>query len=146
VWWLGGLLTAQAGTSECEHFGEVSPPEAVLEFGGSTTTFEVLDGAQCGGDACAWRVDGDLGTLSAATGSSIEYTPPDPPRNCIDTALELRAKCPGAGGSSILTLVCPEPPDETDGGCGSKALLLLPLAWWRRESAIRRHRNLAPHR
>ena len=76
MWWLGGLLSAQAGTSECEHFGEVSPPEAVLEFGGPATTFEVLDGEQCGGDGCAWRVDGDLGTLSAATGSSIEYTPP----------------------------------------------------------------------
>ena len=146
MWWLGGLLTAQAGTPECEHFGEVLPPEAVLEFGGPAATFAVEDGAECGGDACTWRVDGDLGTIEPETGSSVEYTPPDPPRSCIDTALELRVKCPGAGGSSILTLVCPQPPGEKEGGCGSGALVLLPLAGWRRESAVRRHRNLAPHR
>jgi hypothetical protein len=146
VWWLGGLLSAQAGTPKCEHFGEVSPPEAMLEFGGPVTTFEVVDGDQCGGDACTWRVDGNLGTLSSATGSSIEYTPPDEPRSCIDTVLELRAKCPGTSGSSILTLVCPQESDESDGGCGKGALVLLPLALWRRKSAVRRHRNLAPHR
>jgi hypothetical protein len=145
--WLGGLLTAQAGTSECEHFGQVAPPEATLDFGGPTTTFEIQDGEECGGDGCTWRVDGDLGTIEPLTGSSIEYTPPPVPRNCIDTALQLRAKCPGAGGSSVLTLVCPPPQDETDrGGCGSGALVLLPLALWRRESAVRVHRNLAPHR
>jgi hypothetical protein len=146
VWWLGGLLSAQAGTSGCEHFGEVSPPEAVLEFGGATTTFEVLDGDACGGESCAWRVDGDLGTIEPETGTAIEYTPPAVPRACVDTALQLRAKCPGAVGSSILTLVCPRPPVDTDGGCGSKALVLLPLALWRRESAVRGHRNLAAHR
>jgi len=146
VWWLGGLLSAQAGTSECDHFGEVSPAEAELDFGGPTTTFAVQDGDECGGEGCAWRVDGDLGTIEPETGSAIEYTPPDAPRNCIDTALQLRAKCPGAGGSAILTLRCPHAPADSGGGCGSGALVLLPLALLRRESAVRGHRNLAPHR
>ena len=146
MWWLGGLLSAQAGTSACEHFGEVSPPEATLYFGGDATTFEVLDGEQCGGDGCAWRVDGDLGTIDPLTGSSIEYTPPPVPGGCIDTAHQLRAKCPGTAGSSVLTLRCPRPKDPDGGGCGSGALVLLPLALLRRESAVRGHRNLAPHR
>jgi hypothetical protein len=148
VWWLAGLLSAQAGSPGCEHFGEVSPPEAALEFGGPTVSFEVVDARECGGaDGCTWRVDGDLGTIEPTTGSPIDYTPPPAPHDCIDTALQLRVKCPGTAGSSVLTLLCPGPPDETDGGCGSGgALLLLPLALLRRESAVRGHRNLAPHR
>ncbi len=147
MWWLGGLLSAQAGTPECEHFGEVLPAEAMLDFGGPSATFEIEDGDACGGDDCTWRVDGDLGTLSAVTGSSIEYTPPPVPQGCIDTALQLRAKCPGTAGSSVLTLLCPRPPADSDGGgCGSGSLVLLPLALLRRESAVRGHRNLAAHR
>ena len=147
MWWLAGLLTPQAGSSACEQFGEVSPPEAAIEFGGPTVSFEVVDADECGGaDGCAWRVDGNLGIVEPAIGTPIEYTPPPVPRDCIDTALQLRVKCPGTAGSSVLTLLCPQPDDETDGGCGSGALLLLPLLWWRRESAVRVHRNLSPHR
>jgi hypothetical protein len=150
VWWLAGLLTAQAGTSACDHFGEVSPAEDALDFGGPTVVFEVVGAGECGdADGCTWRVDGDLGTIEPTIGSPIEYTPPPVPPDCIDTALQLRVKCPGAAGSSVLTLLCPRPPERPDGGgCGSAsgALALLPLAFARRESAVRVHRDLTAHR
>ncbi len=149
--WLAGALLAQAGTEECEHFGEVSPPEAELEFGGPAVVFEVVDAGACGdAEGCAWRVDGDLGTVEPSSGSPVDYTPPAAPRSCIDTTLQLRVKCPGTAGSAIVTLRCAREPAPGDdgGGCGSSgaALALLPLAFARRESPVRVHRDLSPHR
>jgi hypothetical protein len=153
--WLAVALSARAGSVDCERFGEVSPPEATFDFGGTPAEFAIVGAGTCGDAAdCTWRVDGDLGTIQPARGPLVEYTPPAVPGNCIDTELQLRVKCTSASGNAILSLRCPnrfsaEGLEPSGGGCGSPswALAFLPLAWLRRrEPAVGVHRDLPAHR
>jgi hypothetical protein len=146
---LAAALSALAGPVDCDRFGEVSPDEARIAFGGEPVTFEVVGAGACGeADGCTWRVDGDLGAIQPASGSPVRYTPPPAPSDCIDTSAQLRVKCAGTAGYAVLTLACSrdaptpdEDPQPGGGGCGSPgwALALLPLALAiRRQAPVRR--------
>ena len=134
--------TLPSARAACEDWGQVSPDEHIV-YVGETATFRVVDGndPSCGDvDACAWSVDDDLGTLSATTGSPVDWTAPDELTDCLPVSLRIYVECPGvATGASTIDLRCTdEALDElkasrgstiAGGGCGTppaSAALALP--------------------
>lgn len=141
---LAALLTLSGpARAACETWGQVSPDERIV-YVGETVTFYVSEGTDpdCGDvDRCQWSVDDGLGSLSATSGSPVDWTAPDALDDCLPVSLRVYAECPGvAVGSSLLDLRCTdEALDElkasrgstiAGGGCGtppSSAALILPL-------------------
>ena len=147
---LAGSPPAAAATA-CDNWGQVSPSDKIV-YTGETATFYILgasDGSCGNADACAWSVDNGLGTLSATTGGSVDWTAPDTLDNCLAVDLRIYVECPGVNpGSSTISLRCTDEDLATlrsqgstvaGGGCGDPAssasvLLLLPFLRRRRRS------------
>lgn len=144
-----GLRTPAAQAATCDDWGQLSPSEKVV-YVGETATFYILKGTDrsCGDSAsCVWSVDNDQGSLSATSGSTVDWTAPDALEDCLPIDLRIYAECPGvATGSSTITLRCTDADlsalkasrgsTVAGGGCGTPSsgapLLLLPLLLRRR--------------
>ena len=141
VLWLLWSLTARA--EDCDDWGQVTPEERVVYVGETITLYVVAGNTLACGDVdqCTWSVDDELGTLSATTGSPVDWTAPDTLTDCLPIALRVYVQCPGvATGASEIDLRCTDEELEAlrasrgstvaGGGCGTSgtsAAALLPF-------------------
>lgn len=146
---LFGLVgLALAAPADCDDWGEISPAEKVV-YVGESATFRILgDEPDCGDkDTCSWELSTDLGSLSATTGSPVDWVAPDSLQDCISESFTLIATCQDGGttSTSAVELRCNDDQLEelraqrgstiAGGGCGAASLagaLLLGLGYGRR--------------
>lgn len=138
------LFTSQAKAQDCTSWGVISPEDPPPLFLGQSYTFYVSGGSACGdASECLWWLDefNSVGTLSAETGSPVEYTAPDTLQNCIPVSFQMFLSCPDASAIDAveITAQCTEEDkaallDSSEatvagGGCTdpSSAVVLLPL-------------------
>lgn len=137
----------------CDSWGQIEPDTISNANLGETYKFHI-GGQNCGDSGqCNWSMDpSDIGSLSASSGSPVEWTAPQTLEDCISEEMRLLLECPALdGGGTVndeitLVLSCTLAEKEAligsqdwtidGGGCGTRsaALLMLPflLGWYRR--------------
>lgn len=158
MWFLSLMLTARAvAPADCEAWGQIDPAEKVV-YVGESATFRICNSDEGDVDACSWDLSTDLGTLSASTGSPVDWTAPDSLEDCLSIEFSLIASCqdPSSTGTAAVELRCNDEQLEelraqrgstiAGGGCGATSvagLLALGLGLSSRSS---RRRGRSPRR